>query len=622
MHILLIHQAFAGPNDPGGTRHFEFARHCVGAGHRVTVIASDLVYMTGTPSDAGEYALPEGLTLIRLRTPRTLHGSVFGRLVAFWAFMLGSALAGLRVRNPDVVMGTSPPMFQAASAWLVSALRRRPFLLEIRDLWPDSLVQGGVLQNRSAIWAFRALEGFLYRRAQRVLGNSPAYRSYLIEQKGVPAERIDIIPNGVDVSLFDPAERSEDLRERWGVANKVLVTYTGALGAANSIPTILRAAARLRDRDDVHFLLAGGGNREREARELSDKLGLTNVTFAGGIAKARIPQLLAASDVCLATLKPNPIYNNVYPNKVFDYMAAGRPTILTIDGVIREVIERSGGGLYVPPADDAALAAAILELCSDRPRRLSMGRSARDYVAKHFDRRSQSQAFLELVKGVAASARSPRIQGPQRRGACYHGTKRALDLLVSTLCLVVFGPLLAAIAVGVWLILGRPVLFRQQRLGLRGRPFTILKFRTMTNQCDGDGNLLPDERRTTRLGLFLRRTSLDELPQLWNVLKGEMSLVGTRPHPLKYLERYSPEQRRRLQVKPGMTTLSAVKGRNAQTWEQKLAWDVYYVDHQSLWLDLAILVRTLVALVTRRGASGDAPMPEFRGSASDGSLSK
>jgi len=200
--------------------------------------------------------------------------------------------------------------------------------------------------------------------------------------------------------------------------------------------------------------------------------------------------------------------------------------------------------------------------------------------------------------------------------------KRIADVGSCVLGLAVLLPAFPLIGITIGASTGRPILFRQQRLGLRGRPFTILKFRTMTDECDEDGNLLPDEQRITRLGLFLRRTSLDELPQLWNVLKGEMSLVGTRPHPLKYLERYSPEQRRRLQVKPGMTTLSAVKGRNAQTWEHKLAWDVYYVDHQSLWLDCAILARTVLALATRRGASGDAPMPEFRGSASDGSLSK
>ncbi len=195
-----------------------------------------------------------------------------------------------------------------------------------------------------------------------------------------------------------------------------------------------------------------------------------------------------------------------------------------------------------------------------------------------------------------------------------HATaKRGFDVLLSASALTVAAPSLLFLSLAIWLTMGRPVLFRQQRLGLLGRPFTVLKFRTMTDARDADGHLLPDAERTTRIGALLRATSLDELPQLWNVLRGEMSLVGTRPHPLKYLDRYSPEQRRRLEVKPGLTTLSAVNGRNAQSWSDKLAWDVTYVERQSLWLDLNILGRTVLTVISRRGASDVAPMPEFLG---------
>lgn len=195
-----------------------------------------------------------------------------------------------------------------------------------------------------------------------------------------------------------------------------------------------------------------------------------------------------------------------------------------------------------------------------------------------------------------------------------HATaKRGVDVLLSASALTVAAPSLLFLSLAIWLTMGRPVLFRQQRLGLHGRPFTVLKFRTMTDARDADGHLLPDAERTTRIGALLRATSLDELPQLWNVLKGEMSLVGTRPHPLKYLDRYSPEQRLRLEVKPGLTTLSAVNGRNAQSWSDKLAWDVTYVERQSLWLDLNILGRTVLTVISRRGASDVAPMPEFLG---------
>ena len=171
------------------------------------------------------------------------------------------------------------------------------------------------------------------------------------------------------------------------------------------------------------------------------------------------------------------------------------------------------------------------------------------------------------------------------------------------------------LALGVRSILGSPVLFRQQRPGKDGRPFTLFKFRTMTDARDGEGRLLPDAERLTAFGTFLRGTSLDELPELFNVLKGEMSLVGPRPLLMQYLPRYTPEQMRRHAVLPGITGWAQVNGRNALTWEQKFALDVWYVDHRSLGLDLKILVLTVVKALKREGISqaGQATMEEFKG---------
>ena len=167
--------------------------------------------------------------------------------------------------------------------------------------------------------------------------------------------------------------------------------------------------------------------------------------------------------------------------------------------------------------------------------------------------------------------------------------KRAFDLTLALLALTILSPMIGLIALLVWLELGSPVLFRQQRPGLHGRAFTLYKFRTMTDARDAQANLLPDAERLTPLGRFLRSTSLDELPELFNVLKGDMSLVGPRPLLMRYLDRYTPEQMRRHQVKPGITGWAQVNGRNVLTWEQKFALDVWYVDHASLWLDLKIL---------------------------------
>ena len=193
--------------------------------------------------------------------------------------------------------------------------------------------------------------------------------------------------------------------------------------------------------------------------------------------------------------------------------------------------------------------------------------------------------------------------------------KRLFDLALTILALILLSPLLALLALLVHFKLGPPILFRHRRPGLHGRPFTLLKFRSMTNTRDAQGNLLPDKDRLTRFGQFLRSTSLDELPELINVLKGEMSLVGPRPLMMRYLDRYSPEQMRRHEVLPGITGWAQVNGRNALAWERKFELDVWYVDHRSLWLDLKIIALTGRKIIIREGITweGYATGYEFMG---------
>ena len=193
--------------------------------------------------------------------------------------------------------------------------------------------------------------------------------------------------------------------------------------------------------------------------------------------------------------------------------------------------------------------------------------------------------------------------------------KRVLDFSVALLALVVLLPVFAGVAAAIVITMGRPVLFRQARPGRHGTIFNILKFRTMTGERDADGDLLPDGARITGFGQLLRSTSLDELPQLWHVLTGEMSLVGPRPLLPRYLARYSPEQFRRHDVRPGITGLAQVKGRNAISWDERFRLDVWYVDNWSLWLDLEVIALTIWAVIRRDGISeqGQATMTEFMG---------
>lgn len=219
-----------------------------------------------------------------------------------------------------------------------------------------------------------------------------------------------------------------------------------------------------------------------------------------------------------------------------------------------------------------------------------------------------------LAKSNAAQGRASIGDGPERAARGYRG-KRVFDLAVAVPASVLLAPVMAVVACLVRARLGSPVLFRQQRPGLHGRPFTLYKFRSMTAERDSAGELLPDAQRMTRFGRLLRATSLDELPELFNVLRGEMSIVGPRPLLMEYLDRYAAEQARRHEVKPGMTGWTQVMGRNALDWETKFERDVWYVDHQSLWVDLEIVLRTTCSLLRRSGISYEdhATMPKFDG---------
>ncbi len=238
--------------------------------------------------------------------------------------------------------------------------------------------------------------------------------------------------------------------------------------------------------------------------------------------------------------------------------------------------------------------------------------SAKIGVSHQSKRKTRAAANGQLTLSVA---RVNLRAGPQPEYAVAGTAKRLFDLSVALLALILFAPFVAVIAALLFASQGRPLLFSQIRPGLRGEPFRIYKFRTMSDRCDEYGRVLPDSERLTPIGRFLRATSLDELPELWNVLIGEMSLVGPRPLLMEYLPLYSPEQARRHEVRPGITGWAQVRGRNALTWEEKFELDVWYLENRTFWLDLRILWLTVVKVLRREGIShaNEATMPRFRG---------
>ena len=388
MHILLIHQAFAAINEPGGTRHHEMARVMVKHGHKVTIITSPVSYLTGQNQRGKSRWVtredPEpDITILRAYTYPALHRSFFHRILSFFSFMFSSFFIGLGVKNVTVIWGTSPPIFQGWTAWLLARLKGVPFLFEVRDLWPAFAVAVGVLKNKFLIRLSEWLERFLYRHADEMVVNSPGFIEH-IQKRG--AKKITLVENGVDVSMFDAHETGKEFRQSHDLDKQFVVLYAGAHGMSNDLNVILDSAEKMREDKGTTFLFVGDGKEKANLMRTAEEKDLTNVIFMPSVPKNEMNKVLAAADACVAILKPIEMYKTTYPNKVFDYMAAGKPVLLLIDGVIRQVVEKADCGVFIQPGDSNELAFQIKQLENDMEGTRKMGLRGREFVRQHFDR--------------------------------------------------------------------------------------------------------------------------------------------------------------------------------------------------------------------------------------------
>jgi glycosyltransferase involved in cell wall biosynthesis len=402
MHILIIHQAFAALDEAGGTRHYEMAHYLTQQGHRVTIITSPVSYLTGKAATEKiawvERDEPEpGICILRAYTLPTFHRSFIHRVLSFLSFMVSSFLISLGVKSVDLVWGTSPPIFQGVTAWLVARLKGVPFLFEVRDLWPAFAIAVGVLKNPLLIKASLWLEHFLYRHADRLIVNSPGFVEHVMRHG---ASQVDVIPNGVDTGMFITQDHGIAFRKAHAWNNQFIVLYAGAHGLSNDLGIVLDAASLLTERPDIEFVFIGDGKERNNLINQAQNLGLEHVHFLPPVPKTDMPEVIAAASACIAILKPLELYKTTYPNKVFDYMAAEKPVILAIDGVIRQMIEDAGAGMFVPPGDSHSLAQAILVLADDPLRAAQMGSSGKTFVGEHFERSKMTIHLNALLESM------------------------------------------------------------------------------------------------------------------------------------------------------------------------------------------------------------------------------
>jgi lipopolysaccharide/colanic/teichoic acid biosynthesis glycosyltransferase len=431
---------------------------------------------------------------------------------------------------------------------------------------------------------------------------SPGFKRILCE-RGVPESKIEVIYNWANEEHARSREDSD--LAAFGLNGRFNVIYAGNLGAAQGLETVLRAAKIVEDAaPDVQFILVGTGIEADRLRSLAAELAARSIRIMPPMPPSEIGNLLAAGDVLLVHLSDEPLFRITIPAKTQFYLAMGKPVLMGVRGDAAEMIEKAGAGVVVEPEDVRALADAVLALARLPSLELAaMGERGRNF----YDRELSAAIGVERTLAVLASTASVR-----KRGLIL---KRVFDVSVAGAALGILTPIILITAAVLRLDHRSSVLFRQTRPGRHGKPFCLYKLRTMTDVFEKSGQPLPDAKRLTPLARFVRRMSLDELPQLWNVLRGDMSLVGPRPLLMAYLDRYTPEQARRHEVKPGITGWAQVNGRNAISWEQKLDLDVWYVKNRSLALDLKILALTVVRVLRRQGISapGYDTMPEFRG---------
>jgi len=381
--------------------------------------------------------------------------------------------------------------------------------------------------------------------------------------------------------------------------------YAGTMGPTQGLDVVLRAAKLIEASDPrVQIILVGGGIEVERLRALAAEIGTMSVRIMPRMPQSEIGNLLSAADLLLVHRKDEPLFRITVPSNTQFYLAVGKPILMGIRGDAAGLIERAGAGVVVEPENASALASAVLDLARRPPHELAaMGARGREFYARELSADVGVGRTLAVLDSAVAA---------RKRGSI---VKRMFDVAVAGAALVILIPVILITAAVLRLNLGSPVLFRQTRAGLYGKPFCLYKLRTMSDARDSGGRPLPDGERLTPMSRLVRRLSLDELPQLWNVLRGDMSLVGPRPLLMAYLDRYTPEQARRHEVRPGITGWAQVNGRNDISWEDKLELDVWYVRNHSFALDLKILAMTTVQVLRQRGVSttGHDTTYEFRG---------
>lgn len=411
MRILFLTDNFPPEVNAPASRTFEHCREWVRAGHQVTVITGAPNFPTGKVFPGYRNRLwqretMDGIEVVRVWTYVTANSGFAKRTLDYLSFMLSGGIAGLFQRRPDVIVGTSPQFFTNCAAWVLSIFRWRPFVFELRDLWPESIKTVGAMQDSMALRAMERLELFLYRRAAAVVAVTESFKRNLIG-RGIDADKIHVITNGVDLRRFMPLNGDQALRAELGIpADAFVAGYIGTHGMAHALETVLDAARRIKREADpfasrLRFILLGDGARKAALQQTAADLGLDNVLFLDTVPKAEVPRYWSLLDVSIIHLRKADNFTQVIPSKLFECMGMGIPVLHGVAGESAGIVEREGVGLVFEPENATELCEGLLRLGRDEALYQELRENGLA-AAPRYDRSVLAGKMLEILERGAA----------------------------------------------------------------------------------------------------------------------------------------------------------------------------------------------------------------------------
>jgi glycosyltransferase involved in cell wall biosynthesis len=444
--ILILSDNFVPEIAAPSFRVYDHAKVWIAQGHDVTVVTGVPNWPHGRVFDGYQnrwyqQEWVDGIRVIRLWTYMTANKGFLKRTLDYVSFMLSAILFCWRYPKFDVLLATSPQFFTAVAGWAISLLRRRPWVFEVRDLWPASIKAVGVSQGRLITWLER-LELFLYRRANRILALTRPFKHDLV-QRGIDPDKIDVVTNGVDAQKFARARLADDARHELGVPRDAfLAGYIGTTGLAHGLETVVRAADRCRDHRQIQLLVMGEGAQRQQLEADAAALQLDNVHFRDRVPHADVPRYYAALDVAIVHLKPQPVFRTVIPSKIFELMAMEVPILMAIEGEAARIVTEAGCGVCIPSGDPHVLAETVLRLAADPQALREMGQRGRAVAIEQFDRTELANAALGAIRDAirprlaaispirpahepAAEIVSPRPAGTRAQPAEWEPPRRA-----------------------------------------------------------------------------------------------------------------------------------------------------------------------------------------------------